>query len=157
MDKVQYISEKGYRISKDGIVVNTNGKELSGSKSNRGYLKFSIRIGGETCHINFHRLQAFQKYGDIIFNAGVVCRHIDGDKFNNSWDNIEIGTQSQNMMDRPAEERLAHAKHASSFIQKHNHEEIKEFHAIHKSYKKTMYEFGINSKGSLNYILKGRK
>ena len=31
-----------------------------------------------------HRLQAYQKYNNEIYNKGIVVRHLDGNKLNNS-------------------------------------------------------------------------
>ena len=80
-------------------------------------------------------------------------RHLNGNEMDNSWDNIGIGTHSDNMMDMPKEVRVAKAKHASSFLKKYNHENVRDFHQSAKSYKKTMEYFGIKSKSTLYSIL----
>ena len=61
------------------------------------------------------------------------------------------------MMDRKKEDRIAHAKLASSYWQKHNPDVIKKYYAKEKSYKKTMEHFNISSKGTLYYILNKAK
>lgn len=39
-----------------------------------------------------HRLQAYQKFGDKIYEDGIVVRYLNGDRYDNSYDNIGIGT-----------------------------------------------------------------
>ena len=60
--------------------------------------------------VYFHRLQAYTKFGDALFEDGVVTRHGKGGPLDNSWDNINIGTQAANMKDIPAKERRRSAK-----------------------------------------------
>ena len=146
--------EKGYRIDDDGKVTGLRGQEI-GSYSQAGYKKFKIRSdsSGKELHVNAHRLQAYQKYGEKIYESGTVVRHLDNDKTNNTKDNIGIGSYSDNCMDQPKEVRVARAKHASSFITKYNKEDVKKFHNEHGSYNKTMEHFNISSKGTLHHIL----
>lgn len=155
-DRIIAASEKGYSVDKQGSVW-YNGK-LRVPSSNRGYMEFSVRFDGEKHpqNVPVHRLQAYQKFGYKIFESGIVVRHLDGNSSNNSFDNIEIGTQQENMMDIPAEQRIAHAKHAASAQIKYNADEIKQFHAKSCSYTKTMEHFGIKSKGTLFHILNKR-
>jgi hypothetical protein len=57
-------------------------------------------------NIAIHRLQAFQKYGDLLYEEGTVVRHLNGDPGSNAWDNIAIGTMSDNMFDIPKQIRI---------------------------------------------------
>jgi hypothetical protein len=91
------------------------------------------------------------KYGDLLEEEGTVVRHLNGDQ-GNAWDNIAIGTMSDNMFDIPKQIRIRRAEHASSLSQ-HDHVKIKQWH-INNRHKNTMIEFDISSKGTLNYILK---
>lgn len=98
----------GYSIDKEGVCRNPKGNVLKGSPHNkRGkiYLSFKIQIGTSRKNVYFHKLQAYMKFGDLLYNEGIVVRHLDDNSLNNSWNNIEIGTQSDNMMDKPAEAR----------------------------------------------------
>jgi hypothetical protein len=62
---------------------------------------------------------------------------------------------SDNMFDIPKQIRIRRAEHASSLSHKHDHVKIKQWHINNgASYKNTMIEFDISSKGTLNYILK---
>jgi len=145
--------DRGYRITDDGKVIGLKGQEI-GSYSQGGYKKFKIRFDSEKeLHVNAHRLQAYQKFGDRIYESGMVVRHLDNDKTNNSIDNIDIGSYSDNYMDQPEHVRVARAKHASSFVKKYNDIEVINFYNDCNSYKKTMEEFNISSKGTLHYIL----
>lgn len=147
----------GYRITERGMLLNKQGQIVSGVIDD-GYKRTCIRISGKKIQLRFHRLQAFQKYGEAIYKEGVLVRHHNGIRLDNSHENILIGTQTDNAMDIPEAIRLAHSLHAASFQKKYDNDEVKTFYENNgRSYKKTMNQFGISSKGTLNYILKGRK
>lgn len=100
---------KGYTIDKDGIISNPQSKKLKGCVYDK-YLKISVRTSENSSFpVRVHKFQAYVKFGDKIFEKGIVVRHLDGDSLNNKWDNIAIGTQSQNMMDRPEIDRKNHS------------------------------------------------
>ena len=149
--------EKGYTIDKDGNV-SYKGKYRRLTLDDKGYYKFTVNAGeGYRMCVMVHRLQAYYKFGDDIFKPGIVVRHLNGISTDNTYDNIEIGTHSDNMMDKPKDVRLKQAIYASSFATKHNNvQEIKDFYNDCKSYKKTMERFDIKSKGTLHNILKNR-
>ena len=44
-----------------------------------------------------------------MFKPNMVVRHIDGDKLNNKYENISIGTQSENQLDRCSEDLKLHS------------------------------------------------
>lgn len=145
--------ERGYRISEQGLCFNKSGKQVGGYTNNTGYLAFSLRVDKIPKRVNIHRLQAFQKYGHKLYEKGIMVRHLNGIKTDNSWDNIAIGTNSQNQMDIPEQIRIKRALHATSFVRKHDKEIIREYHKHDNSYKKTMAQFDISSKGTLHFIL----
>ena len=75
-----------------------------------GYKQFGYRDSEhKNKHCKFHHLQACQKFGDKIYEEGMVVRHLDGNPLNNTWDNIEIGTDYDNHMDRSRKDRVEHA------------------------------------------------
>lgn len=152
--KVAYI--KGYQVV-DGVVYGVAGGKIRVFPNNTGYLGFAIRNGpGNPVKVLVHRLVAYQKFGGQIFQKGLQVRHIDGNKLNNREDNIEIGTQSDNMMDRSLQDRRQHAARAASFLRRFTDvevEEIRSFYADVKSYKVVMVRYNIRSKGSLHYLL----
>ena len=150
----------GYIINNNGEVFSKDGTELKGCvvtyKGNTKYRKIGFRVFQFPSYsLKIHKLQAFKKFGDKIFEQDIVIRHLNGISTNNTWENIGIGSQSDNLMDIPKDIRIKRAKHASSFKKvKYNKEKVKEFHSKNNSYKKTMEEFNISSSGTLNYILK---
>lgn len=144
---------KGYRIDKQGNVL-YRGRKRTITIGNTGYLEMSIRLfSGDMVSIKVHRLQAFQKYGSKIFNQNLQVRHLNGNPEDNSYKNISIGTQSENMMDKPVEDRLAHSMHAASFIRKYDPKVIRADHEDGLSYTDIMIKHDISSKGTVSYII----
>ena len=142
------VYDKGYRVSKSGVLTNPQGKELRLSES-KGYYDFSVRIEGGVVKVKVHRLQAYQKYGAEMLKKGIVCRHLDSDPKNNSFDNIAIGTQSENMMDMKKEKRRLNASNP-----KHKHLSIvKDYYVAGLSYTKLMEKYSIKSKGTISHIV----
>ena len=149
--------ERGYRVN-DGKVYNPSGKQIKLQLDKNGYYRFTIRLNGKNNSVRVHRLVAYQKYGDKLFEPGIEVRHRNNNSKDNLDENVFIGTSSQNKMDKNPEDRLEHAKKASKAAQivntKYDAEVIKKTHAELKSYKKVMEIFGITSKGTLHNILK---
>ena len=62
---------KGYRINKDGVVIYKD--KLVNGFIRKVYKIFGFRsIEGKRLHCKFHRLQAYQKFGDKIYENGIV-------------------------------------------------------------------------------------
>lgn len=95
---------RGYTIDKGGVIHNPKGKPLKCSVMSTGYLESSYRFDGRSVRLSPHQLQAYTKFGDKVFSVECV-RHMNGVKTDNSWDNIEIGSCSDNMMDMPLQQR----------------------------------------------------
>jgi len=109
----EYIIEakkKGYYVDKLGNVYSKN-KKLSLTLAQDRY-KFAIRFYGQRVVVPVHRFIAYLKYGNKLFE-GLDVRHLNGDSLDNSWDNLKLGTHSDNMMDIPKERRIQRAIHAS--------------------------------------------
>ena len=143
--------EKGYSVDDSGKVFNKDCALISLSKNTKGkgYLSFNIRINGSKPTRSFvHRLQAFQKFGDVIFKEGVVVRHLDGISTNNSYDNIGIGSPSDNMLDIPKEKRVINASNPT-----HDHEAILKDRKNGYTYKELMEKYSISSKGTISFII----
>lgn len=154
-NKVKAAFDKGYRVGPMGGVSNINtGRAIKLRINTKGYFYFGIRKPSTrtSASVCVHRLQAFQKFGDRIFERGLVVRHLDGNYKNNSPENLELGTHSQNMMDKPAEQRLAMAIHAASFNTKHDHAVIRAYYNEH-GWTATLKRFNLTSKGTLSFIL----
>jgi|APGre2960657404_1045060.scaffolds.fasta_scaffold153020_2 hypothetical protein len=148
--------KKGYRV-KDNVVYGIIKKQpLKLSCSQSGYLFFNIKLGSRTLKVFLHRLVAYEKYQDKLFEPGILVRHLNGNSKDNSFENISIGTQTENMLDRSPEERLNHAIKASSFKRKFTNEKVSQIkldHANGLGYKALMEKYCITSKGTLHYIL----
>lgn len=148
------IVEKGYYINEEGKIFNNKNKELKGYVDKRGYKKFNIRINSsETIALTFHRFQGYFKFKNQIFNKSLEIRHLNSNKLDNSFDNIGIGTHTENMNDIPKKQRIEKALLASSFIKVYDHEEVFKYYNEVNSYKLTMEKFNISSKGTLHWIL----
>lgn len=117
-------------------------------------------VGLKNRRVRVHRLQAYQKFKDKIYGSNIVVRHLNGNSLDNSFNNIGIGTQVDNAIDRPKEDRIKHGRLAASFNIKYPKElidEIKEFYNNCKSYRQTKEKYNISSSGTLWHILNGRK
>ena len=152
--------DRGYRVVNNEVISPYTGKarKLCIAKNTGGvnYYGFSLT---HDANVYVHRLAAYQKYGPKIFEDGVVVRHLNGDSLDNADNNIEIGTQSDNIFDRVSEDRREHAIKAAKSIRKYTPEMLDKIRAYHretKSYKDTMEMFGITSKGSLYHILNNK-
>lgn len=148
---IRLSKDKGYYVDKEGRLFNSSGKELSLNKNNNGngYLSFNIRVNGSKPTRSFiHKLQAYQKFGEEIFKEGIVVRHLDDNSTNNSYDNILIGTQSDNMQDIPSERRIITASNPT-----YNHKDVIESRNSGLTYKEIMVKYGIKSKSTISFIL----
>ena len=154
--------DKGYRCDKNGNVSGKNNSKISPYMDNNGYRRFSVRIPkcedvkSHSRSVPLHRLQAYQKYGDKIFEEGVHVRHLNSNPEDNSWDNISIGSAKDNMMDKPKHIRVKWATNASNSVRRFSDDEmveIKKFYEKVKSYKMVMDKYNISSKGTLHHML----
>lgn len=147
--------EKGYKLSDNGnSVINKNGNKLK-LRDIEGYLSFAVRIQNNAMYIKVHRLVAYFKYGNKIFNEGTEVRHKNSNKYDNSFENILIGTHSENMLDTDKEERIKRAIHASNKTRRFTDEEIIDIRKDREkglSYKQLCIKYN-TSKSSINYII----
>lgn len=146
-------ADLGFTITPDGETVKKpDGKVIKQTKSHHGHhvFNFGPKISRKKCLV--HRFNAWFKYGEAIYEPNIVCRHLDGNPSNNHIDNIALGSQSDNMMDRPAVVRHAHAFATSRHAMKYDHIAIIEYYKAN-GFNKTMVEFGISSKGTLSFII----
>lgn len=153
--------EIGYRISFDGKILNKNGDVLKGEKDNGyNYIKFrSPDNWRKMIKCKCSRLQAFQKYDNLIYVEGTVVRHLNNDRGDDSWDNIEIGTQSQNCMDNPKEDRQKRGFEASRKILKHSDEtviKIRADYALGMSYRQIGKKYKISPGGTMHHLIHNR-
>lgn len=149
--------KRGYFVDNSGQMF-TPKKSLVKTKNKKGYIRCTVSVDGKNITLTAHRLVAYQKYGDKIYEDGVVVRHLDGNKINNTHENIMIGSNRDNCMDVPDEQRLKKAINASKKTIKYDADEVYNFYIeCGRSRKKTQEHFNISSGGTLHYILKNRK
>lgn len=132
----------GYRIIDQIGAIDPTGKNLK-SYFKKGYPFFwySSRELGQQA-VAFHRLNAYQKFGDLIFQKGIEVRHLNGDKSNFSSSNLEIGTSKDNKADIPKQLRKIYAKSAHLKNRKLSMQDVEKIRLIYQSEKK----YGFNKK-----------
>ena len=100
---VKKAHSKGYTVNRDGTTLCPKGDKVKTYIDQYGYETFTFPFvrGGRKIYglVKIHRLQAYQKYGNEMLGNKVHCRHVDGNKLNNSRDNIFIGDAADNRAD----------------------------------------------------------
>lgn len=141
--------EKGYTMSKNGKLFNPRGKEIKGSVDKYKYRKTNQRTHeNKFMPIKFHKIQGYLKFGEKMFENGMQIRHLDGNHENNSWDNIEIGTNQENQLDIPVENRILRSSNP-----KHNHAEIIADYKEGMTYQELMLKHNIKHRSTIDFIL----
>ena len=147
----EYAFKKGYKVTPEGLLIGLKGKP-STNYDKYGYLRIGAKKNGKLIIIFAHRLQAYQKYGNKIYQKNILVRHLDGNKKNNASYNIAIGTVKDNYKDIPHIERKRNNIKQGLSQRKYNYKEIKEYHKKF-SQKKTLEKFNISNPSTLWYIL----
>ena len=164
MEKEKIAYEKGYRTV-NGITFGLTNNILSTWINKKGYYTFAIMTGSRTDgtrkkhNVLVHRLVAYQKYGNDIYNKGIEVRHFDGDSLNNCDNNILIGTHSENMMDIPEEERVKKAIKASLEVRVLTDEEIEKVRADRIkgfTFQELADKYNLSGKGHAHYIVNNK-
>lgn len=157
---------KGYRVVDGEVISPFRDEPLKQRINRRGYYEFGVRVKDErfnlvweTRKVQVHRLAAYQKFGEAIFQDGVQVRHLDDNSKNNLEDNIGIGTQQDNMMDRSPEKRLKLSVNAATKLRKFDDETVAEIRLRHSqgwSYRTLMAHYNITSKGTMSHIINNK-
>ena len=84
-----------YRINEDGLLMNSKGKVMSPYIINSGYYMIKLSHKNKKYHRLIHRLVAELFIGSIP--EGFTVNHIDGNKLNNSVNNLEIISFDENI------------------------------------------------------------
>ena len=147
---------RGYSVDTIGNLYNPKGIKVTGCVHNNNRRYTCYRIEGKRKNVPFHRLVAYAKYGDSIYDDKIVVRHLDSNPLNNSWNNIAIGTQHDNMMDIDENERKKHASVANKKYSDDLVREIREKHRNGMPYTEIMNKYHISSKGTLSFIINKR-
>lgn len=154
--------EYGYRSDRLGNIIAPGGtikKLRKESGPRRGYYTFSIGLRAadrksRARNVRVHKFVAFEKFGEKSFEAGVHVRHLNGNPLDNSWDNIEIGTAHENIMDRDPNKRLEHSRKASSALRRMPDKDVLKVllrRAQGASYSDLTKEFGLSG-SHLSYL-----
>ena len=148
---------KGYTVDKYGRLFNKLGVEVIGSVDNRGYRATGMRTpDNRVVRVYFHRMVAYAKFKNKIYQNGTVVRHLDGNPLNNSWDNIDIGSYSDNMMDIPKSIRVGKARLANMKYDNDMVNMIKDLRSKGLKYTDIMAKTGIPSKDTISHIINHR-
>ncbi len=146
---IKELIRKGYTMSKEGIVHNPSGRRVSGCETSNGYIKIGVRVlEYKSYTLRVHKFQGYLKFGDKCFEKRMDIRHLNGNPKDNSWENIGIGTRSENMMDMPKEKRILNASNLQ-----HSHQDIIDDHNRGLSYRELMEKYNITSKGTISFII----
>lgn len=145
---------KGYEVKEDGTVISHRNNIISQGTNTNGYPYFSIKMDGERVTVQTHQLLAYQKFGKELFEEGIEVRHLNGDKTDNRWENIDIGTHSENMMDQPKHVRARKSK-AGEKVGDKEALEIRQRveNNQYTTYQDLAEEYGLKSKSSISYIV----
>lgn len=81
-----------YRVSRDGVIVNSAGHPLATYTTKRGYVTTTLGYGNS---VKVHRVVAMAWIPNP--NEYPQVNHIDGNKSNNAASNLEWATDSQNI------------------------------------------------------------
>lgn len=153
---LEWMIQKGYTIDKDGVVKNPLGKILNGTLV-RQYLKIGIKIPElsiSSYAVKIHKLQAYIKFKDEIFKEGILVRHLNENPLDNSYDNIEIGSQQQNMLDRSKEKLSQHSKNRKPIPEDIGLEIINDRSQNNLSYDKLSKKYNIARSTIMDYCKK---
>lgn len=159
-EMVKLAYEAGYRVLQNGDIVNRQGRLIGTQETLSGYLRVGFRRRKLAINSGFlvHRLAAYCKYGDQLFEPSLVVRHLDGDPTNNSWANIALGTQSQNMFDIDIDVRIERSLSAAKARRRFTDEEVAQMR-LERSQGAKLADLCRKynaSKGTLSPILSGK-
>ncbi len=143
---------RGYIVTSDCEVIGNRGKPLKYWEDKRGYYYFRY---GHSVNIGIHRMIAYQKFGDLIYEPNTQVRHRNGNSLDNSWDNILIGSPSENALDKSAELRLKVAHIAADKVKKLSIDQVKQLREDRKngySYQELMEKYNI-AKSTVSYVV----
>jgi len=146
----------GYKISKDRLL-NPYGVLVAQKLDDKGYYSVMLGPRGARTRIRMHRLIAFDKFGNDMFNYQCV-RHKNGNQTDNSHDNLILGTHSDNRMDMPEHVRKHLGKYAASKNRKLSAKEVDTLRSDRNngmSYKQLTDKYGI-AKSTVSYIVNNK-
>ncbi len=146
---------KGYRVSNEGDVFAPSGTKLKLSLNRKGYYMFCARLDGAGRRLFVHHLLAYQKFGEEIFQTDCI-RHLDDVSTNNSFDNIGIGSRSDNAMDMSKKKRVMRSVNSNKRFSDEDVLKMRELKNNGHTYLEIMEMYGITSKGTMSHIINKR-
>jgi hypothetical protein len=151
--------DKGYHVDDDGVLWSYTGNAMHPGPGSTGYPRFTLVTPEDGRRsVMVHRLVGLQKFGDLVFRADLVLRHLDGNPLNFKPANIGIGTERENSLDRTPEERLAHAKKAAAALRALSPAQARRLIELRRrgaTYRELRDRFHV-SLGTVSYLLNGR-
>lgn len=119
-----------------GDIYGKKGQKLEGTVASNGYRYVSLFIKGVTdpkrgLQVGQHNMVAYCKYGEAAFAPGIETRHKDGNRLNNTPNNILIGTRLENIMDMAPEQRSAKCKDKPSKKRMLSSEQVQEIRDVY--------------------------
>ena len=103
---------RGYNVTDCGKLIGPKGEiqlKLSGKQR---YPTFSSNWGGRVYGIPAHQFAAYCFYGDAYIEGTQIVRHLNANRLDISRPNIQLGSYSENELDKPATQRSHTAKFA---------------------------------------------
>lgn len=85
-----------YKVSENGLVIGARGGLLKPDYNRTGYKRVTLCKGGVTKRVFVHRLVA-EHFLDAPKSPDCIVNHIDGDKTNNHYTNLEWTTHKENL------------------------------------------------------------
>ena len=159
---LQIAAKKGYLVTREGDLISYTGIKRKLRLNRNGYLYTIISGKNKKYTLFIHQYVAYWKFGDRIFNSSIEIRHLDSNRQNNKWKNIELGSRSDNQLDTPIEIRKARSKKmveaASKVNRKLTPEQvlyIRDSHIHGRSIIRLAREFSM-AKSTMSYIINRR-
>jgi hypothetical protein len=152
-EKFKLAHKRGYTVV-NGEVISPSGHKMKLYKNKRANTFKIMNEERKTFNLAVSTYIGYLKFGDEMFKDGSCVYHADGDRDNNSFDNIKLGELKNVGFYKKPEVRKQSAIIASSKVKKHDHNQIIALYNEGKSYKQIMEITGIKSKGTLSFIIK---
>ena len=153
-EAIQVAVRKGYRVLPSGEVQSPHGRMRALTRQDRRgrpYVRFNITVPGTgTYPVFVHQLAAYQKFGEEALKDAACVRHLNDESTDNRLDNIELGNRRDNALDRPKEERQAHAQKASRKLSRKDWDAIDKDREAGAGYKELRAKYGV-SLSTLSY------
>ncbi len=130
---LRFAAAKGYLVLRDGTPIGVHKHPLKPYVCHDGYHHIGIKYNKHCESISVARLQAYQKYGERALTEEVEVRHLNGNPDDNSYDNIAIGSKSDNAMDKPRAIRQRTARQAAQAQRRFTDSEVQTMRELRKA------------------------